>query len=387
MKNDQNAKTEPQRGSIIKRAGRILVRVTVTLGVIAGAVFAVQMGAAELTRRADAAPVPDAAPTVPVAASPLQIEDSYSVERAFIGQVEPQKTAVISFELPGRLQAILVEEGDHVQEGQALARQDVKLLQAEQTRLSASKEATEAQLRFALQTVERQSQLTERGFTAQAGLDEALARRDELLARIAETDAALADVAIRMGKAQISAPFEGRVTTRAVDGGETLGAGQEVLRLVELRRPQVRVGVPLDLTEEALAEAIIEIGGEPHAARLLTLRPDIDPVTRTRTALFEIDTEGQPAFGQTARLIVSEDVPATGIWVPTTTLKEGARGQWTVLMVDPDRVVRAASVEVLHSQSAQVFVRGAFPEGTLLVEEGPQRVTVGQRVTLQSSAE
>ena len=365
---------------MLRRGLRLLGRVSLTLAVIAGAGIAVQLGASELARRADAAPTPEAAALVPVSATPLVRETGYTVARAFIGQVEPQKSVAVSFELPGRLDRIEVDEGDWIEKGQVLATQDVSLLAVERTRLLASKTAAEAQLRFAEQTVVRTEELKRRGFLSEAGLDEALSRRDELLARIAEIDAALENVAIRVAKSRITAPFDGRVTERLVDGGETLGAGQRVLGLVALHKPQVRIGVPLDIAETNLGDATIEIGDSRHPATLVTLRPDIDPVTRTRTAIFEIETLDRPAFGQIARLILPQRVDAAGIWVPTTTLKEGVRGQWTVLTVDADQTVRAATVEILHAESERVFVRGAFPEGTLLIDAGPQRVTVGQRV-------
>jgi len=371
--------------SVLRRGVRLVFRVTLTGAVIAGAAFAVQFGTTELTRRADAAPAPEAAPAIPVSAYPLRMEAGYDVRRAFVGQVEPQKTVSLSFELAGRLAEIAVEEGDTVTAGQILARQDLALLEAERAQLIASKEATEAQLLFAEQTVSRNETLSARGFATQAGLDGAVAQRNELIARIAEVDAGLANVDIRIGKAQIVAPFDGRVTTRSVDGGESLSPGQSILGLVELRTPLVRVGVPLDLDQDKLMDARIELAGTAYPARLVTLRPDIDPVTRTRTAIFEIDSDAPPAFGQTARLMLTDRIDARGLWVPLTALKEGVRGQWTLLTVDPAGTVRSASVEILHAESTRVFVRGAFPDGTLLIEQGPQRVTVGQQVVASMS--
>lgn len=371
--------------SLIKRGLRLITRLTVTTAILAGAAFAVQLGSAELTRRANSAPAPDAAPAIPVQSYPLQIAQSYAVNRAFIGQIEAQKTVALSFELPGRLSDVAVEEGDTVTRGQRLARQDTALLEAERTQLLASKSATEAQLKLAVQTLERNQALNERGFATQAGLDDALARRDELTARIAEIAASLQNLDIRVAKAEITAPFDGRVTLRAADGGETLGAGQAILGLVTQGAPVVRVGVPLELDEARLIGAQISIAGREFGATLLTLRPDIDPVTRTRIALFEIDATAQTTFGQTARLRITQEVAAEGFWLPLTSLKEGVRGQWTVLAVDLDSIVRAAPVEILYATSDRVYVRGAFPAGTRLIQEGPQRVTVGQRVVAAAS--
>ena len=385
MSGDALIKSNDGKSGPIRRGARFVVRVAVTGAVVAGAVFAMQFGASELGRRADAAPTPDAADLIPVSASALRAQESYQVTRSLIGQVEPQKTVSLSFELPGRIDTIHVDEGDWVKTGQVLAAQDLSLLIAEQDRLNASRTATHAQLRFAEQTVERSAALTQRGFTSQAVLDEAMARKDELLARIAEIDASLSNVTIRIGKSRIVAPFDGRVTERLVDGNETLGAGQRVFGLVELRKPQVRIGVPLDLAEDSLRTVTIDVEGRKSPGRLVTLRPDIDPVTRTRTAIFEIDTDAQPAFGQTARIEVMQTVATRGIWLPITSLKEGVRGQWTILTVDPENTVRAASVEILHAESDRVYVRAALPEGTRLIDAGPQRVTVGQQVAVQDT--
>lgn len=377
-KTEKAAETRPLRwlGRIVRQT----VRVTLTLAVAAGAASLVWYGAAELTRRADAAPLPEAATALPVLAAPIRQEDGYDVLRAFVGQVEPRKTVSMSFELAGRLATIRADEGDTVQEGQVLASLDTSLLEAERAQLLASKSATEAQLRFAVQTFERSQELLARGFATQADLDGAQAARDALQSRIAEIEAGIASVDIRIGKSVIEAPFDGRVTSRSVDGGEALAPGQAVLGLVQLGAPQVRVGVPLDLDETRLGDARIDLAGQIFPATLVTLRPDIDPVTRTRTALFTIDTAEPPAFGRNAHLLVAERMDAKGIWVPVTSLKEGLRGQWTILTVDRTNTVRAASVEILHAESERVFVRGAFPEGTRLIAGGPQRVTVGQTV-------
>lgn len=365
------------------RLGRSTLSVGLTLGVVAVAAVAVHLGVSGLERRAAAAETPEPARSVPVSTTPIDRRDGYSVTRTFVGQVEPQRSALVSFELSGRLDQILVDEGDTVAEGQVLARQDTALLEADEARLEASRRSVEAQLRFARKTVERTEALSARGFNSEASLDEALARVADLSARIDEIDAALADNALRLGKAELRAPFAGRVTGRMVDGGETLVPGQALLQLVQLQAPRVRVGVPLDLAESVLAEAVIEIGGMPLPARLLTLRPDVDPVTRTRTTLFELDASERPAFGATARLLVRETVEAEGTWVSTSSLKEGLRGQWSVLVVDAEQIVRPAAVEILHAEGDRVYVRGALPEGAMLIEAGPQRVTVGQRVAVQ----
>ncbi|MEM6658362.1 MAG: efflux RND transporter periplasmic adaptor subunit [Pseudomonadota bacterium] len=369
-----------RQAGLFARLARGGLRLGLTLCFVAVAAGAVHFGATELMRRAEAVPAPDAAALTPVSVTPIQHETGYTIDRFFIGQVEAQRSADISFELNGRLNDILADEGDQVAKGQLLATLDVALLNVERDRLAASRDAIAAQLGFARKTVERNAKLIEQGFTSQARLDEAVARQDELLSRIGELDAALQDVTVRIEKSSVEAPFAGRITARHVDGGETLRPGDLVLEMLETVSPQVRIGIPLDIDPALLSDIEIEIAGVAHAASLATLRPDIDPLTRTRTAVFNLEGGPDVTFGQTARVHIAEPVSEAGTWVPTTSLKEGVRGQWTLLVADAQKTVRMASVEVLHAEDKRVFVRGSFPDGTVLIDLGPQRVTVGQRV-------
>ncbi len=384
------AKTEKEQETVrtgrLYRAGRGVLRVTFTLGIVALAGLAVAFGSQHLAQRANSAPAPAPAPTMPVATAPVVLEPGYSVTRSFVGQIEPQRTAAMSFELSGRLDEVLVDEGEAVERGEHLATLDMRLLNAERDRLQASKAALEAQLRFARQSVERQSELSDRGFASQVALDEALARSDELTARIAEIDAGLMTNTIQAEKSKIYAPFPGRVTERLVDGGESIAPGQALIEIVEQKAPYLRVGVPLDVTHDDLREASADVDGRAYAATLVALRPDVDPVTRTRTAIFELAATEGVAFGQTAYLRLEDEIETEGLWMPVTALKEGLRGQWTLLAVDAENTVRTVSVQVLHGDGDKVFVRGAFPDGTKLIMSGPQRVTVGQTVDPQPAS-
>ena len=380
---DATFEDAPKKRGFLMRTAMTIGRVSLTLVFLGAAGFAVQSGSEALAQRAEAVESPDAAEVLPVSSRSVDILDSYTVTRSFLGQIEAAKTVNVSFELAGQLENLGFDEGDRVEKGQVLATLDTSLLDAEVRRLEASRDATQAQLKFANQTIDRVASLTRAGHTSQATLDEALARVDELAARIAEIEAGLFSVDIQLAKSQVTAPFAGRVTARLVDGGETLGAGQTILSLVQLDAPRLRVGVPLDLAPVDLATAEVTVGGVQMTATLITIRPDIDPVTRTRTALFEMPTDAEIAFGQTARLLSQDEVPARGFWVDVTALKEGQRGQWTVLAVDPaDPRVQSLAVHVLHTDGARAFVTGGFPEGLRLIDAGPQRITVGQSVQL-----
>ena len=137
MADAQDNDTKRAKPSLLRRLVKGVVTLSITGAVLAGSAYAVAIGSEELAARAAAVPEPEAAPLIPVTAVPMVAEEGYTVTRRFIGQVEPQKTVDVSFELSGRLEDILVDEGDTVTAGQVLARQDTSLLQSERTRLNA----------------------------------------------------------------------------------------------------------------------------------------------------------------------------------------------------------------------------------------------------------
>ncbi|MEM7472097.1 MAG: efflux RND transporter periplasmic adaptor subunit [Pseudomonadota bacterium] len=366
--------------SILKRFG-ILAGTIVVLGV-AGA--AVAFGSQALAKRAAETPPPDAASLAPVVVKTVVIETEYTTQRRFLGQIEPATDAVLSFELNGKLAELTVGEGDNVAQGQKVAQLDTSLLDAERQRLTATRSATSAQLIFAERRLKRAQELQAEGFTSQETLDQALASRDELASRIGEIDAALLTLDINIEKSVLHAPFAGRVGAQDVEEMETLTAGQAVLVLIETSTPRVRVGLPLRLSEEDLAKVSIDVGGVTYPAELDQLRPDIDPSTRTRTALFTLETGDEFAFGQTATLLLDNVVPVPGAWVDLDALQQGSGSIWTVLLVEED-IVRNAAVEVLYLRDDRAFVRGSFAEGVQLIQSGAHRVVPGQQVQVLRS--
>ena len=356
---------------------------TVSVAVISAA--AITFGVGTLNDRAAAVPDPEAAPSVPVEVATVTFSESYDIPRRFIGQTEARASLALSFELGGRIEALLVDEGEPVTAGQELARLDTDLLQAEAARLAASRAATASQLTYAEARLSRALTLQKEGFTSQETLDRALADRDELRNRIAEIEAAQMSVSINLQKSVIYAPLSGQVGERAVDGSETVQAGRNILTVIDRARPEFRVGLPLDVAADPLRDVRIDLGGHTFPATFKRFRPDIDPVTRTRTALFdlEMDTTGTEVLvGQTAVLELTSTVAADGSWVPLDALQSGTGSVWTVMVVTEGKL-KPAAVEVLHSDGARAFVRGSLEQGDEIVVSGAHRVVAGQNVRVQ----
>jgi len=373
-----------------RRFLRALAARIATLAVAAGMVATAFGAVALLHWRAEgpAAAVPADPEPMPVAAVTADRRDGYTVTERYTGRLEPARTVRPAAERSGLVVEMRVDEGDRVAAGQALARLDTRLLEAERDRLVAALERVGAELELARITADRQRRLEAQGHSSTQRYDEARLSVDSLTAERDSTAAALRAVEVDLDKSTIRAPFDGTVAQRAVDEGTVVAAGTTLVTVLESGRPEARIGVAPDAVRALAAGATFTLSadGRDLAARLRATRPDIETGTRTVPLLFSVTDHDPPAFGAVVDLAVERWVPADGFAVPLTALVEGERGLWTVYVAEADesgarRVVRE-SVEIVHLDDETAFVRGTLADGAAVVVGGPQRVAPGQAVTL-----
>lgn len=355
-------------------------------GIAAGLVAAGSQTIARGAVQAEAAapPLP-----VPVRIAQVRREAGLAVTRRFTGQIAPPRQVRLGFEQGGRLVEVLAEAGDRVTAGTPLARMDTAALGPERAALLAEGAGLQAEAGLARRTLARTGTLAERGFRAEATEDEARFALARIEAAIAANAAGMAALDVRLAKATLTAPFDGLIGRRLADPGQVMEAGAPVLTLFENVPPRIEVGLPPDLAATLAPGTALAVdsGGRRYPARLVALRPDLDPATRTRIALVSLDPGGShaalPAFGQTATLVLTQRIAEPGFWAPLSALREGAGGSWTVLAVDGPagaEIARPAAVEVLHAEADRVFLRGALPDGARLVATAPDRLVPGERL-------
>ena len=371
----------------LRNASRRILGITVTVTFIGFSMLAAFWGANLMAERAAAVAAPPRAPLTPVAIAQVKLQPGYVVTRRFIGQVEAPGRIDLGFELGGRIVEILTQEGDRVPRGAPLARLDIAALEAQRGALRAEREALAADAELARLTLARNEQLARSGFRSESARDDARLAVARLTARKAALDAQIVGVDILIGKSTIAAPFDAVVGNRLADPGQNIGAGAPVLKLFEQAAPQLRVGLPVGLADR-LAPGVsvpVEIDGRRMEGRVLRLRADLDPVTRTRGVVLALPEDARVAYGQTGSLLMDEELAEPGFWAPVAALREGGRGSWTLLVVTPrpeGHVVAVAAVEVIHLAGDRVFLRGGLEDGAHIVSHAPGRVAPGQAVAV-----
>jgi membrane fusion protein, multidrug efflux system len=365
------------------RARRIALRA----GFVAAVVASGAVGTVVLHGRATPEAELPAAPPLVVAAETVRLAPGYAETRRFLGRVEPARSTALAFERGGRIVEMLVEEGERVAAGAAVARLDVALLEVARERLEAQRAAQDAAAELARLTWERQQGLSDRATSGQRS-DEARLGLAAAEAALRATEAELAGIAVDLDKSVLRAPFAGTVAARDLHEGAVVEAGRPVLTLVEDGRVRVRAGLAPDVAAGLApgAQVAVEVAGETVPARLVALRPDLDGASRTVAALLEIDRpKGTVPLGEVVTVTVEVPRAGPGFWIPVSALAEGARGTWTVLALREEkgghRAVPAA-VELVSVQGDRAFVRGALRDGERIVGTGTHRVREGQDVVL-----
>ena len=352
-------------------------------------VFVGMMGAgmAALYMRANAEAGPQRPLPTPVATLTIEMQDGYTEAGRYVGRLEPARQTALAFERGGLVTTVLKDEGDLVAAGETVAKLDTAQLEATRDQLEAQVRELTARRQLATLTLGRQSKLQKKGWSPEQRLDEAQASLSELTAGIDRVSAQIASIDIDIAKSNITAPFDGIVSSRSIDEGAVVAAGAPLLTILEADRRQARIGLPPEVTTklDPARSYLLETGKGKLQARLNALRPDLQAGTRTVTALFDVTGDGNVLFGEIVTLTLDTEIRARGTWVPLAALSEGHRGLWNILTVvtrQGQRIAQNEAVEILHIDGERAYVRGTFQPGAEIVAGGTNRVIAGQRVAL-----
>ena len=198
------------------------------------------------------------------------------------------------------------------------------------------------------------------------------AREEEIAIRRAEVDlerARVASAQSELDKTVLRAPFDGHVTTRTVDLGETLGAGARVFEVIDLEQLEVVLDIPAHVAPRLAAGARVRIdpgdGSEAVEANVSTIIAAAEEESRNFRALVRLSADEAGAL-------------RPGTFARATAFLEPLRD---VLVVPPDavRTLRDGTVLVraVPAAAGAETPRGAGPPaapGALVAEWVPIRL-------------
>jgi len=304
----------------------------------------------------------------------------------FAGSIEPRYATDYSFRQFGRMVARFVDFGSVVTTGDELAVLDPAVQILLVRNAEAAVYSAQAQLATAQAEEERQRPLLARNITPQAQFDVVAQNRESAAANLDRAQASLRRARDALSFTKLTADFDGVVTGRYAEPGQTVNAGQKILKIA---RPEIReavIAVPRELADTLAAanqpfEMVVNLDGNVtmKAARVRGIDPAADPMTRTHKAYLTLDNP--PAafrLGITISVTLSRPVPPRVNLPATALLEQGGKTQ--VWIVDPTTSkVALRDVGVVARNDSTVAV-GGIATGERVVTVGVHSLTAGQLV-------
>ncbi|MCC6490450.1 MAG: efflux RND transporter periplasmic adaptor subunit [Candidatus Hydrogenedentes bacterium] len=291
------------------------------------------------------------------------------------GTVYPWQDVTVSAEVGGKIEWKGVEVGQEVKQGQELYRVDSMALQA-------ALDQAEAQSRLASQEFERTQRLLDRGVSTKQNEDSAVANRDV-------SSASLRAMQIQLEKSVVKAPFDAIVDRVFQEQDEYADVGKPLVRLVQLHRVKIKVGIPeRDIPYfKAGDEVALRLDAYPEQTfqgSIHTITPTADLATHTFTA--EIAVENPDSVlkpGMIARVELVRQVYPESIVVPifAAILLDDQR----FVLVERDGVAELRPVEVGVIQGNNVQITSGLAPGDHLIVVGQRDVSPGEPVSVQET--
>jgi HlyD family secretion protein len=341
---------------------------------------------------------------VPIPARAHRVQATTLVSEVFgRGTIESKREAELGFDLVGRVSEVLVDEGTRVSLGQALARlhpeqvradlrtaaSGVAAARASLVRLAAEERRATASVETAIRERERARELTKSGATseqaldvsddalrvARAELDRVLAQRVEASRSIDVAEGGVAQRGATMLRATLLAPFEGLITRRLREPGDTVAVGTTVLRLVDTEHVYVRAWIDetmLGQIREGQRARILLPGRAAQVAGVVE-RVGWESDRQTHELLVDVaptQPVGRIAMGQRADVWIATQTTAEVVNVPTAYVQRDAAGAYCY--VDREGRVSKARVRLgVQSRGAIEVTQGLAAGDTVLASPRP----------------
>jgi RND family efflux transporter MFP subunit len=321
--------------------------------------------------------------------------------RTFPGRVDASQRAELSFRVPGRLQEILVKEGDMVEEGEVLARLD----------------PTDYQLVYEDRkaTFDNSKRNFERGKELIAADNISRMDYDRMEANFRTASAALSQAEKDLEYTVLKSPFSGRVAQRKVENFEEIAAKQTVFSLQNTSLLDIIIEVP-----ESVVRMVRRIGDsdrsiesnenvkvtrafaefEGHTGDKFPLTPKeiatkANDRTQTFRATFTMESPANftvlPGMTTTVWLDLSNLIATDGTLVkhvPVRAVQGDSGLQPRVWILDPDTMtVSAREVSIGRMTGDQVEVTEGLNGGEELVAVGAPYLAEGMKVSRMAVTE
>lgn len=301
--------------------------------------------------------------------------------------IKPRIESDLGFRVAGKVTARLVEVGQRVAAGQALARLDPADLELQVRASRAQLASAKADADNARVDYQRYQKLKQGEWTTTQERDRRKTLLDKADAHVREVEASLNVLINSLQYAVLNADGSGVVTAALVEPGQVVAAGQAAIRVARDGEMEAVANIPehrlAGLAERRLSVELWSLPGVEIAARLREVAPMADAAVRTfQTRVTLIDPPPGAQLGMTATLSARDDDGAAAARLPLTALTQD-RDKPAVWVVDGDEGRLALRpVTVAAYAGGDVLVSAGLANGERVVTAGAHKLSPGEKVRL-----
>ncbi len=354
------------------------------------------------------------------------IEEYYEA----VGTVRSKTTSLLSSKIVGNVTAVHVREGDRIDKGQTLIEIDARDIRTQLEKAQAglheaqealeeiehtiraaesARDAAHANKTLTAATFKRYSDLLKDRSVSQQEFDEVSAknkvaeaefdradrtiqslsaRKKQVLAKIDQAKADMANAQVLLSYTRITSPISGIVTAKQADIGVLATPGVPLLTVEDHTHYRLEAAVEesqiKNIPVGTPARVEIEAIGQQLVSRVTEVVPAADPATRSYIAKIDLSTAGKTEvsrslrsglFGR-ARFAVGKKQAVT---VPQTSIVH--RGQLVGLYaVDREGVARLRLIKTGRTYADRVEVLSGLNEGDRIAVDHVDEITDGTRI-------
>jgi membrane fusion protein (multidrug efflux system) len=288
------------------------------------------------------------------------------------GMIEPWERLGILAEVRGAVEEVFVEEGDHVNRGDLIARIDTKDYENTLNSIKAS-------YNLATTNLKRLSGLREQEIIAQSELD-------AIKAEVQTLEANLAIAELQLKRCYISSAISGVVNELPAKEGLYLAVGDPVATVLDIERVKVNVGIPETDVDAVRKIDRFEVVIEALDNRKITARKyflAVAPESQAQVYRLELEVpnnSGTILPGMFARVeIIKQEFP-DALAIPLYAVITRDNKHYVFLEEDNTAALREVMIGILDGWQIQVS-EGLLP-GERVIVVGQRSVDEGQKLNV-----
>jgi RND family efflux transporter MFP subunit len=307
------------------------------------------------------------------------------------GNIQAFTDSPIHARTNGYLRKWYFDIGAHVRKGQLLAEIESPEIDQQLAQARADLATAEANAGNAQTNAKRYSDLLKSDAVSQQDVDTFNTQAAATSTQVKSAQANVVRAQELVGFEKILAPFDGVITARNVDTGQLIasGSGAELFHLAAIQTLRVYVNVPQVYARAAVPGVVAgltfsESPGKRVPARLVRTSEQIDPVSRTLLAEFEVDNRrGELMPGAYAQVHFKLKEGASTFVVPVSALMYRSEGLRIGTVVDGDNAqnkARLVPVTLGEDDGKTVQVVSGIDANTQVIEDPPDSLVDGELV-------